>query len=80
MLALRLPKDIEDRLTALAKKTGRTKSFYAREAILEHLEDLEDLAVAEERIREGLGETLSLEKAMAELEADERSAAQSTAE
>ena len=43
MLALRLPKDIEDRLDALAKKTGRTKSFYAREAILEHLDDLEDL-------------------------------------
>jgi len=42
MLALRLPKDIEDRLTALAKKTGRTKSFYARQAIVTYLEDLED--------------------------------------
>jgi len=42
MLALRLPKDIEDRLTALAEKTGRTKSFYARQAIVTYLEDLED--------------------------------------
>ena len=42
MLALRLPPEIEARLDALAKKTGRTKSYYAREAILEHLEDLED--------------------------------------
>lgn len=36
MLAIRLPKDIELRLTNLAKKTGRTKTFYAREAILEY--------------------------------------------
>ena len=42
MLVLRLPKDLEDRLTALAKKTGRTKSFYARQAIVTYLEDLED--------------------------------------
>ena len=42
MLAIRLPEDIENRLTALAKKTGRTKTFYAREAIEKHLEDLED--------------------------------------
>ena len=49
MLAIRLPKEIEDRLSRLARKTGRTKTFYAREAILEHLDDLEDLFLAEER-------------------------------
>lgn len=48
MLALRLPSDIEARLETLARRTGRSKSFYAREAILEHLEDLEDLYLAEE--------------------------------
>jgi predicted transcriptional regulator len=32
MLAIRLPLDIEKRLAALAQKTGRTKSFYVREA------------------------------------------------
>ncbi len=47
MLALRLPPDIEKRLDALAKKTGRTKSYYARQAILEHLDDLEDIVAAE---------------------------------
>ena len=36
MLALRLPEEIEIRLEKLAKSTGRTKSFYAREAIVEH--------------------------------------------
>ena len=50
MLALRLPPDIEERLDTLAKKTGRSKSFYAREAILRHLEDLEDYHLARRRL------------------------------
>jgi len=50
MLAIRLPKDIEERLTALAAKTGRTKTFYAREAILEHLDDMEDKYLAVTRL------------------------------
>lgn len=66
MLALRLPKDIEDRLDALAKKTGRTKSFYAREAILEHLDDLEDLYYVLAMEEEGY-ETVSFEEAIEKL-------------
>ena len=50
MLALRLPAEIEKRLNALAKKTGRSKSFYAREAILRHLEDIEDDHLARRRL------------------------------
>jgi RHH-type rel operon transcriptional repressor/antitoxin RelB len=50
MLALRLPPEIEKRLDTLAKKTGRTKSFYAREAILRHIEDLEDYHLARRRL------------------------------
>jgi len=52
MIALRLPPDIEERLDALARRTGRSKSFYAREAILEHLEDLEDTYLAQEALEE----------------------------
>jgi RHH-type rel operon transcriptional repressor/antitoxin RelB len=59
MLALRLPPDLEARLDALAKKTGRTKSFYAREAIVEHIEDLEDIYLAEERLRTSDGTSVS---------------------
>jgi RHH-type rel operon transcriptional repressor/antitoxin RelB len=51
MLALRLTSDIEKRLERLAKKTGRTKSFYAREAIVEHLEDMEDAYLAMRRLK-----------------------------
>ena len=52
MLAIRLPEEIEKRLDALAKKTGRTKSFYARQAILEQLDDLEDYYYAEKSWKE----------------------------
>lgn len=64
MLAIRLPEETEKRLAELAKKTGRTKTFYAREAIEKHLEDLEDiylgLAILE-RVRSGEEEILSSE-------------------
>ena len=68
MLALRLPPKIEKRLEALARKTGRTKSFYAREAILRHIEDLEDYHLAKRRLaRKADGIPLEeLEKELAE--------------
>ncbi len=65
MLAIRLPKDIESRLDALAKATGRTKTYYAREAILAHLDDLEDVYLAEaalERFRASGEKAVSLEE------------------
>jgi RHH-type rel operon transcriptional repressor/antitoxin RelB len=67
MLAIRLPDNIEKRLNRLAKRTGRTKTYYAREAILQHLEDLEDIYLAEKRladIRAGRVRTVPLEKVM----------------
>lgn len=65
MLAIRLPADIEARLNALAKATGRTKTYYVREAILEHLDDLEDIYLAEKRledIRAGREKTIPFEQ------------------
>jgi RHH-type rel operon transcriptional repressor/antitoxin RelB len=65
MLAVRLPTEIEQRLDALAKATGRTKAFYVREALVEHLGDLEDIYLAERRledIRAGRARTYSLEE------------------
>ncbi len=50
MLAIRLPGEIEARLAALAAKTGRTKTFYAKEAILEHLDEMEDKYLAIDRM------------------------------
>jgi RHH-type rel operon transcriptional repressor/antitoxin RelB len=51
VLAIRLPEDLEKRLEELAKRTGRTKTYYVREAIVEHLDDLEDLYLAEARLQ-----------------------------
>ena len=50
MLAIRLQPDIENRLDALARQTGRTKTYYAREAILKYLDDLEDQYLALDRL------------------------------
>jgi len=50
MLSIRLDPDVERRLTDLAKRTGRTKSYYARELIEGNLEDLEDRYLAEARL------------------------------
>jgi RHH-type rel operon transcriptional repressor/antitoxin RelB len=52
MLAIRLPQDLEKRLTSLAKTTGRTKSFYARKAIEERIDDMEDIYLAEKSLAE----------------------------
>jgi len=51
MLAVRLDAQTERRLEELASRTGRTKTFYARQAIEAHLEDLEDFYLAEERMK-----------------------------
>ena len=70
MLALRLPEEIERRLAALAKRTGRSKSFYAREAILEHLDDLEAVYLSDKvlsRVQEGKEQTYSLDQLEREL-------------
>ncbi len=63
MLAIRLPQSIEKRLEKLARRTGRTKTYYVREAILQHLDDLEDIYFAEqalERVHSGEERTIPL--------------------
>ena len=67
MLAIRLSPAIEKRLAKLARRTGRTKSFYVRQAILQHLEELEDIYLAEralDRIRSGKDKPIPLEEVM----------------
>jgi RHH-type transcriptional regulator, rel operon repressor / antitoxin RelB len=67
MLAIRLPEKIEERLDRLAKRTGRTKTYYAREAILQYLDELEDIYLAERRlqaVRTGRSRTVPIEKLM----------------
>lgn len=66
-VSLRLPDEVTQRLDKLAEVTGRTKTFYMVEAIREHLDDLEDLYLAEQRlieIRAGRSQTVPLEEVM----------------
>jgi RHH-type transcriptional regulator, rel operon repressor / antitoxin RelB len=61
-ISIRLPEDMEARLESLADKTGRSKTFYIREAIAAHLQDMEDLFLAEtalKRVRNGKEATFS---------------------
>jgi len=67
MLSLRLDPETEQRLEALARATGRTKSHYAREAILLHLEEMEDRYIAIQRLEEPASR-VSLEDIENELE------------
>lgn len=67
MISLRLPPDIDMRLDDLAKRTGRTKRYHVRQAILEYLDVVADAAVAEERLRD-VGETVTWEEVKARLD------------
>ena len=67
MLSIRLDPEIDKRLEELAARTGRTKSFYVREAILEHLEEMEDRYLAIERL-ENPGQRWTLEEVEQELD------------
>ena len=65
--SIRLPHEIEKRLEKLAASTGRSKSFYVKEAIIEHLDDIEDIYLAEKRledIRAGRTQTIPLQEVM----------------
>jgi RHH-type rel operon transcriptional repressor/antitoxin RelB len=64
MIAVRIPQEMEDRLNKLAKLTGRTKTYYVREAIEEHIDELEELYLAEkvlENVRSGKEKLIPLE-------------------
>lgn len=49
-VSLQLPEDLNQRLNKLAAQTGRTKTFYMLEAIRQHMDDLEDMYLAEQRL------------------------------
>lgn len=81
MLAIRLPAEIEQRLDALAKRTGRSKSYYVRAALADYLEASEDRYVSEPRgtygdqtirkVPEGAGEMRLLQLTAVLLPAEE---------
>jgi RHH-type rel operon transcriptional repressor/antitoxin RelB len=68
MIAVRSPQELEEQLARLAKETDRTKTFYVREAIAEHIAELEDKYLAErvlERAGAGKEDTVQLDDMIA---------------
>lgn len=66
-VSLRLPDDVSARLQHLVELTGRSKTFYMVEAINQHIDDLEDLYLAErelEEVRSGRSISVPLEEVM----------------
>ncbi len=50
MTSVRLSPELEARLERLATLTGRTKTFYIRQLLEEHIDELEDRYIAEHRL------------------------------
>lgn len=73
-ISIRLPEDIEKRLNRLAAKTGRSKTYYVTEAIIEHLGDIEDSYLAAQRLEDvmkGTSRTFTLDEARKQLGLDD---------
>lgn len=70
-ISLKLPEEILARLNILAKETGRTKTYYATQAIIQQIGDLEDYYLAEKSWQEfvaGDRKTYTTDELIAELE------------
>jgi RHH-type rel operon transcriptional repressor/antitoxin RelB len=67
MIALKLPAEIEQRLDAIATANGQTPESLIEQAVLDYLEDLEDLELARQEVEDidaGKSATISLADAM----------------
>ena len=69
MLAIRLDKELEKELDLLAKTRGSNRSAVVREAIIQYLEDNEDLELAKESLSK-MSSTKSLIRLRKELGLD----------
>lgn len=71
--AVRLPEELRNRLVALAERTDRSRSYYIRKALEIHLDELEDIYLAEitlERVRRSEEPMYSLDEVERELGLD----------
>ncbi|MBW2201878.1 MAG: ribbon-helix-helix protein, CopG family [Deltaproteobacteria bacterium] len=69
MLAVRLDKELEQELDLLAKTRGSTRSAVVREAIIQYLEDNEDILLAKQSLSK-MSSTKSLKQLRKELGLD----------
>jgi RHH-type rel operon transcriptional repressor/antitoxin RelB len=53
-ISVQLPEDLTLRLEQIVERTGKSKSDYMIEAIREYMDDLESIAIAEQRLADHL--------------------------
>ena len=66
MLNVRVGEELESRLNVLSKETGRTKTYYVKEALEQYMQNAEDVYIAKSRledIRMGRSQTLTVKQA-----------------
>ena len=61
---VRIPKSVDERLTRLAARTGRSKAYYAKRALEIYIEDLKDTLLAQAALAESR-ERISLDEVLA---------------
>ena len=69
--SIRLSDELDARLERLARVTGRSKSFYVKQALENQIEDLEDLFLARkvaQRVADGRERLIPLEDVERELD------------
>lgn len=74
VISIRVDRELSERLDALSTATGRPRAYYLREALAEHLDDLEDYYLAVEtaqRIHAGTTRTYTSDQARAALDIDD---------
>ena len=54
MLTVKLPANMEKRLSRLSRRTGRPKAYYAKKAIGDFLEEQEDYLISISRLEDDL--------------------------
>ena len=73
-VSIRLDDDLDARLERIARLTGRSKSFYLRQALVEQIEDLEDLFLSRaivNRVADGRERLIPLDVLERELGVDD---------
>ena len=70
MTAIQIPDDLAEQIEQAAKLAGETRDVFLREAVLARLEDMEDIAIATERLKNP-GKRLTLEQVKKDLGLDD---------
>ncbi len=70
MAAIQIPDELAEQIEQAAQRAGETRDVFLREAVQSRLDDLEDIAIAAERLK-NVGRRLTLEQVKRDLGLDD---------